>query len=481
MMQIKLLEMPLTELEESINTELYDNPALEKKTDALDEIEANNSTIDEDKNDLDLFSEKEERQDALDNALERMESDEELPVFNTKGNKNDADYEEIVYGDSVSFIDKLNEQIGERILTDKQVKLLKYLIGSLDNDGLLRKDLDVIVDELAIYENIDCDINELKDSLKILQEFDPAGIGAQDLKECLLIQIERKVKDGYWKKDDTIYILLHKIFTKYYEEFTKKHWDKIKVNLNLSNIQIEKLQKEIKRLNPKPGASLGETIGRNIQQITPDFIVDTDDDGNVSLSLNQGNIPELCVSESFNGMINAYKENKKSMSRKDKETLLYIKGKVERAKGYIEAIKQRQNTLLLTMKTIVDIQIKFFKDGDEAELKPMILKDITDKTNLDISTISRVSNIKYVQTRWGTFPLRFFFSDSYITNDGEELSTRKIKLSLKEIISKENKNKPFSDELLSKLMKEKGLPIARRTVAKYREQMNIPVARLRKE
>lgn len=180
-------------------------------------------------------------------------------------------------------------------------------------------------------------------------------------------------------------------------------------------------------------------------------------------------------------MINAYKENKKSMSRKDKETLLYIKGKVERAKGYIEAIKQRQNTLLLTMKTIVDIQIKFFKDGDEAELKPMILKDIADKTNLDISTISRVSNIKYVQTRWGTFPLRFFFSDSYITNDGEELSTRKIKLSLKEIISKENKNKPFSDELLSKLMKEKGLPIARRTVAKYREQMNIPVARLRKE
>ena len=269
--------------------------------------------------------------------------------------------------------------------------------------------------------------------------------------------------------------------TDFFDAFTKKHWDKIQSALSLSDDQVEALQREVRKLNPKPGASMGETMGRSIQQITPDFIVDTDDDGTISFTLNHGRRPEQHVSQSFNDMLAAYKENKQGMNRQAKEALLYAKEKVEKAQGFIEAIKQRRNTLYITMRAIIDIQRKFFQDGDESDLKPMILKDIAEKTGLDISTISRVSNIKYAQTRWGTFPLRFFFTDSYTTEDGEEMSTRKIKVALREVIDGENKKKPLSDEALAKVMKEKGFPIARRTVAKYREQLNLPVARLRRE
>ena len=480
MLQVKLLEMPLTELEESVNAELDDNPALEKGQDEgeLNEIsdssEANND-------DFEAQQEQQERQDALDNALERMGGDDELPVYDGRQRHDNADYEEIVYGDTTSFIDKLNEQVGERELSERQKTILEYLIGSLDDDGLLRKELDVIADELAIYQGIDCDEKEISDTLQLLQDFDPAGIGARSLQECLLLQIKRKVTEGEWERDSKIYGYLKTIFTEYFDAFTKKHWDKIQAALSLSDLQIKALQAEIRKLNPKPGASMGETMGRNVQQITPDFIIDTDDNGNISFTLNHGNLPELHVSQSFNDMLAAYKDNKQGMNRQEKEALLYAKGKVEKAQGFIEAIKQRRNTLYTTMKAIIEIQKKFFQEGNEADLKPMILKDIAEKTGLDISTISRVSNIKYAQTRWGTFPLRFFFTDSYTTEDGEEMSTRKIKVALREIIDNENKRKPLSDDALAKVMKEKGFPIARRTVAKYREQLNLPVARLRKE
>ncbi|MFC2298363.1 MAG: RNA polymerase factor sigma-54 [Prevotella nigrescens] len=479
-LQIRLLEMPLTELEESVNAELDDNPALEKgqedggQTEETSEAENNND-------DFDAQQERQERQDALDNALERMGDDDELPVYDGRQRHDNADYEEIVYGDTTSFIDKLNEQVSERVLTERQKTILEYLIGSLDDDGLLRKDLDTIADELAIYHGIDCNEQELADALEQLQDFDPAGIGARSLQECLLLQIKRKVTDGEWEHNSKVYGNLKTIFTDYFDAFTKKHWDKIQAALSLSDLQVKALQAEIRKLNPKPGASMGETMGRNVQQITPDFIIDTDDNGNISFTLNHGNLPELHVSQSFNDMLAAYKDNKQGMSRQEKEALLYAKGKVEKAQGFIEAIKQRRNTLYVTMKAIIDIQKKFFQDGNEADLKPMILKDVAEKTGLDISTISRVSNIKYAQTRWGTFPLRFFFTDSYTTEDGEELSTRKIKVALREIIDNENKQKPFSDDALAKVMKEKGFPIARRTVAKYREQLNLPVARLRKE
>lgn len=485
-LQVKMLEMPLNELEDNINAELDDNPALETENpdDALmGEGNEDRSALDESDNSNDdefgddayeAQSEKEERKDELDQALESIGKDDQMPDYNTdRYNTQNADYEEMVYGDTTSFYDKLKEQMDMQILTDKEKQIMEYLIGSLDEDGLLRKDLDSICDELIIYHNIDVSEKEIEHVLHKLQSFDPAGVGGRSLQECLLLQVKRLPK-GVLRKT------MEEVFEDYFDEFTKKHWDKIKSGLELNETQLETLKDEIRKLNPKPGASLGETDGRNMQQINPDFIVDTADDGTITFTLNRGNMPELTVSPSFTDMIETYKKHKDQMSRKDKEALLYAKEKVDKAQGFIEAIKQRRHTLIITMKAIIDIQRQFFLDGDEADLKPMILKDVAERTKLDISTISRVRIEKYVQTKWGIFPLKFFFTDSYTTEDGEELSTRKIKIALQHLIENEDKKKPLSDDAISKVMKEKGFPIARRTVAKYREQLGIPVARLRK-
>lgn len=464
----------MTELEQNITAELDDNPALEELHDDSTEPEDEGRKTEEEDEDFEEQTEREEREDALDSALESIGRDDEMPEYSGASRlQNCAEYEEIVYGDTVSFYDKMNGQIAEHEMTELQREIIEYLIGSLDDDGLLRKTPDSISDELAIYHGIDCTEEDVKGALHILQDFDPAGIGARSLQECLLLQIERK---GHSRLKD----LMRSVITEYFDEFKKKHWHKIKAALGLTELQADALKTEICKLNPKPGASMGETQGRSIQQITPDFIVDTADDGSVTFSLNQGHIPELHVSRSFMEMADTYRNNKAGMNRHEKEALLYAKEKVDKAQGFIEAIKQRRHTLYVTMKAIIEWQLKFFRDGDEGELRPMILKDIADRTGLDISTVSRVSNIKYAQTKWGTFPLRFFFSDGYITEDGEELSTRKIKMALKEIIDKEDKAKPMSDEALTRQMKDRGFPIARRTVAKYREQMGIPIARLRK-
>ena len=486
MLQVKMLEMPLNELEDNINAELDDNPALETENpdDALmGEGNEDRSALDDSDNSNDdefgddayeAQSEKEERKDELDQALESIGKDDQMPDYNTdRYNTQNADYEEMVYGDTTSFYDKLKEQMDMQILTDKEKQIMEYLIGSLDEDGLLRKDLDSICDELIIYHNIDVSEKEIEHVLHKLQSFDPAGVGGRSLQECLLLQVKRLPK-GVLRKT------MEEVFEDYFDEFTKKHWDKIKSGLELNETQLETLKDEIRKLNPKPGASLGETDGRNMQQINPDFIVDTADDGTITFTLNRGNMPELTVSPSFTDMIETYKKHKDQMSRKDKDALLYAKEKVDKAQGFIEAIKQRRHTLIITMKAIIDIQRQFFLDGDEADLKPMILKDVAERTKLDISTISRVRIEKYVQTKWGIFPLKFFFTDSYTTEDGEELSTRKIKIALQHLIENEDKKKPLSDDAISKVMKEKGFPIARRTVAKYREQLGIPVARLRK-
>lgn len=486
MLQVKMLEMPLNELEDNINAELDDNPALETENpdDALmGEGNEDRSALDDSDNSNDdefgddayeAQSEKEERKDELDQALESIGKDDQMPDYNTdRYNTQNADYEEMVYGDTTSFYDKLKEQMDMQILTDKEKQIMEYLIGSLDEDGLLRKDLDSICDELIIYHNIDVSEKEIEHVLHKLQSFDPAGVGGRSLQECLLLQVKRLPK-GVLRKT------MEEVFEDYFDEFTKKHWDKIKSGLELNETQLDTLKDEIRKLNPKPGASLGETDGRNMQQINPDFIVDTADDGTITFTLNRGNMPELTVSPSFTDMIETYKRHKDQMSRKDKEALLYAKEKVDKAQGFIEAIKQRRHTLIITMKAIIDIQRQFFLDGDEADLKPMILKDVAERTKLDISTISRVRIEKYVQTKWGVFPLKFFFTDSYTTEDGEELSTRKIKIALQHLIENEDKKKPLSDDAISKVMKEKGFPIARRTVAKYREQLGIPVARLRK-
>ena len=361
----------------------------------------------------------------------------------------------MVYGDTTSFYDKLKEQMGETELSEKDEEIMEYVIGSLDSDGLLRKDSESISDELAIYHGIDCTIDDVDRVVRILQTFDPAGIGAHTLQECLLLQIKRR-------PNDSLKPMMQKVITDCFDEFTKKHFDKIRSALGVDADTAERVMAELRRLNPKPGSSLGETEGRNVQQITPDFIVDTDDNGNVSFYINNGNIPELRVSSSFSELMETYRNNKEKMSRREKEALLYAKQKVERAMGYIEAIKQRYRTLTLTMQAIIDWQRKFFQDGDEADLKPMILKNIADRTGLDISTISRV------------------FSDGYTNEDGEEMSTRKIKIALKDLVGKEDKAKPLSDDALREALVKLGYPIARRTVAKYREQLGIPVARMRK-
>ena len=274
--------------------------------------------------------------------------------------------------------------------------------------------------------------------------------------------------------------LMERVVNDYFEAFTRKHWDKIQAELGLNDTQAEVLFRELRKLNPRPGASLGEVVGRSMQQITPDFIVDTQDDGTITFTLNNGEVPELKVSQSFVDSMKEYQQNKDHLSRQTKEALLYIKKKVDAAQGFIEAVKVRRHTLSVTMRAIIQLQRQFFLDGDEASLRPMILKDVAEKAGLDISTVSRVSNSKYAQTRWGTFPLRHFFSDGYVTESGEELSTRQIKAALRDLIDAEDKRKPLSDDQLKDQLAEKGFPIARRTVAKYREQLGIPIARLRK-
>lgn len=474
LLQAQLIELPITQLLERVNAEMDDNPALEQNTDDSDdypeysESSENSETADDTNN-----FEQEERQSALDAALESIgRDDEDLPVYHGGQNAHE-EREEVVYGETLSFYDQLKEQMGVLDLDQRQQEIMEYLIGSLDDDGLLRKSLDNISDELAIYHGIDASSQEIETMLHHLQEFDPAGIGGRSLQECLLLQIQRRTPSHL--RD-----LMIRVIQDYFVEFTKKHWKKIQQTLGLTDLQADALMKELRKLNPKPGASLGETVGRSMQQITPDFIIDTQDDGTVTFQLNTGEIPELHVSQSFTDTLREYQDNKEHMSRQMKEALLYTKKKVDAAQGFIEAIRVRRQTLTLTMRAIIQWQHRYFEEGDEALLRPMILKDIAEKTGLDLSTISRVSNSKYAQTRWGTFPLRHFFSDSYVTAEGDELSTREIKATLRDLIDAEDKQKPLSDEALGKLLAEKGYPIARRTVAKYREQLGIPVARLRK-
>ena len=484
LLQAQLVELPITQLMERIETEMHDNPALETSADEDmpqdDHFNADGSIDSDDSSDddFDLQREREERSDALDAALENIgRDDEELPVYHG-GYSSAEEREDMVYGDTLSFYDQILQQVNELQITERERYIMEYLIGSLDDDGLLRKELESISDELAIYHNIDATTDEIEQVLHKLQQLDPPGIGARSLQECLLLQIDRKGEEDTYSP--ALIAQMREVISNHFEEFTKKHWDRIRSALGIKDNQVELLQRELRRLNPKPGASMGESVGRSMQQITPDFIVDTQDDGTLSFSLNNGELPQLQVSQSFSDLLKDYQQNKEGLSRQMKEALLYTKQKVDAAQSFIEAVRTRRHTLTVTMKAIIQIQHRFFEDGDEASLRPMILKDVAAKTGLDLSTISRVSNSKYVLTRWGMFPLKFFFSDGFTTESGEELSTREIKAALREIIEGEDKKHPFSDDALSDLLKQKGYPVARRTVAKYRDQMGFPVARLRK-
>ena len=490
----QLVELPLTQFVERINTEMNDNPALEAlpSDDALQDYPYYSEGTDSSEgatDDYDSQREREERADALDAALKSIgRDDDDLPVYlgGQELRDNDAsDHEEMVYGDTRSFYEQMLDQVGELELSERERYIMEYLIRSLDSDGLLRVSLDAVCDELAIYHSLDVSEHEVEQMLSKLQQLDPPGIGARSLQECLLLQIDRKMAerqagDGGSERSSGLTEQMREVIANHFDAFTKKRWDKIKAAMQLDDVQAETLRRELRRLNPKPGSSMGESIGRSMQQITPDFVVDTQDDGTVTFALNTSEIPQLQLSPSFAQLLHEYQQNKEGMSRQMKEALLYTKQKVDAAQGFIEAVQTRRRTLSLTMQAIVHLQHRFFEDGDEASLRPMILKDVAERTGLDLSTISRVTNSKYVQTRWGTFPLRFFFSDGYKTESGEELSTREIKSALRDLIENEDRHKPLSDDALSELLKQQGYPIARRTVAKYREQLGLPVARLRK-
>ena len=464
---VRLLELPAVELEDRIRAELLENPALEevKGETQPDELLDTAADADNDKNEYDSLCDYSTEDDIPDYKLqENNRSREGLP-------------EEIPFSEAVSFYETIREQLNESDLNEHQRELAEYLIGSLDDDGLLRKSLTSIEDELAIYVGINTTLPELEEILGVIQEFDPPGIGARSLQECLLIQIKRKKELDH---DNKLLDIEQRIITDFYEEFTRKHWEKILKKLDIDDDVFEAAIADIVKLNPRPGASLGEAIGRNMQQIVPDFIIETYDDGNITISLNSRNTPELTLSSDFSEMLDEQSKNKTAQSKEGKEAYLFLKQKVDAAQGFIDAVRQRQNTLLVTMKAIIELQRPFFLDGDESLLRPMILKDVAERTGLDISTISRVSNSKYAQTNYGIYPLKYFFSDGYTTEDGEEMSVREIRRILKECIDGEDKKKPLTDDELAEILKEKGYPIARRTVAKYRQQLNIPVARLRK-
>lgn len=465
---IKLLEIPTLQLEQRIKKELEENPVLELESDENDDT--NLLSQDQD-SENDTENDKENDEFSVDDYLNDNEYDD-IPDYKLQTNNYSKDdkFTDIPFSVGATFHETLNEQLGMSTLNEKQRQFAEYIIGNIDEDGYLRREIESISDDLAFNLNIEVSESQLEDILKVIQQFDPPGVGARNLQECLIIQLNRKKGNDV----EIAKIIVHEFF----EEFTKKHYDKIQKKLELSDDDLKKSIDQILKLNPKPGSSFSDPMNKDNQQIIPDFLLDNID-GELVLSLNQRNVPELKINDSYLEMLRSLNAGKKSSGQKD--AVLFVKQKIDSAKWFIDAIQQRQNTLMLTMSEIIGFQKEFFREGDETKLKPMILKDIAERTGLDISTISRVSNSKYIQTHFGNFPLKYFFSEGMQKDDGEEVSTREIKKILQECIGNENKKKPLTDDKLAKILKDKSYNIARRTVAKYREQLDIPVARLRKE
>ena len=475
---MKLLQIPTVGMEQRIKQEIEDNPALEvdnaEQDDNTEEVfEDNNETQEQDATtdtELDDFKSKDDEFDFNDYINE-----DDVPSYKLKTNNytSDEDRREIPFVSGISFHENLQNQLTMRNLSDLETQIGTYIIGNIDDSGYLQRTVDAIVDDMAFTQNTDVSKDDVEKILHIIQQFDPAGVGAIDLKDCLLIQLNLNLKENH---SDAL-VLAKKILSRYFNDFTKKHYEKIMKRAEISEEQLKEAIDEILKLNPKPGNSLSETTKSN-HYIIPDFTI-TNNGDKLELSLNSWNSQDLRVSNSFSGMMDSVSKQKKS--KKQREAFSFIKQKVDSARWFIDAIQQRQNTLYSTMKAIMDYQYEYLLTGDDTKLKPMILKDIADIVDLDISTISRVANSKYVQTAFGTLLIKSFFSESMQKDDGETVSTREIKTILKEIIDKESKEKPFTDEYLTVKLKEKGYPIARRTIAKYREQLKIPVARLRKE
>jgi len=478
---MKLLQIPSIALEQRIKQEIEENPALEDITenDSMDE-----SPQDEEESTPDHTDEEEEEgnEDEITTSTEDefgfedyLTDDDYIPDYRMASHNTSPDDErrEIPFSAGKSFQEHLISQMGLRDLTPLQYIIGINLIGNLDDNGYLTRDIHAMVDDLAFTQNIETTPDEILTVLSVIQELDPPGVGARNLQECLLIQLRRKTEPS------KILEIARNILDRYFDEFTKKHYDRIQKRAKITDEELKAAMGEILKLNPKPGNSGSET-DKTTQYIMPDFFVYSNN-GELELTLNNRNTPDLRVSRDYIEMLESYAGKKNKTTMQDKEAVMFIKQKIDSAKWFIDAIKQRQNTLYMTMKAIMDYQYDYFNTGDETRIKPMILKDIAEKVNLDISTISRVSNSKYVQTPYGTFLLKSFFSESMETEDGDEVSTRELKKILQDAIEAESKKKPLTDEQLTKLLKQKGYLIARRTVAKYREQLNIPAARLRKE
>ncbi len=452
---IKLLELPALQLEQRIKQEIEENPVLEEDT----------------------SEEKEEEQPPKEVSVEEYFAEDDTPRYKYQINNfsKDDDRRPVYISEGQSFRENLIQQLGYKHLSPRQQKLAEYLVGSLDDDGYLRRDLLSIADDLAFTQGIEVSEAELEETLHLIQQLEPAGVGARTLQECLLLQLEAQPEPS------RIQQLAKKLLTNYFDEFTKKHYDKLMSRLGISAEEFREVVDEILRLSPKPGNLYTE--GRNEMQpyVVPDFILDYQN-GIFDLSLNSANVPDIKINRHYMEMIREMVNDQgKQTSEKGKEALQFVKNKIDSAKWFISAIKQRHDTLLRTMQAILNYQRDYFVEGDPSKLRPMILKDIADATSLDVSTISRVVNSKYVQTHFGIIPLKQLFSEAMQTDSGEEVSSYEIKQLLQECIDKEDKHKPLTDEVLMDMLNSKGYHIARRTVAKYREMLGIPVARLRKE
>ncbi|MBL4657612.1 MAG: RNA polymerase factor sigma-54 [Flavobacteriales bacterium] len=461
---MKLLQIPTIALEQRIKEEMESNPALEEGADIEEQDEDLEDEYDEETQDTD---------DEFD--LEDYLQDDEIPSYrlNAKNVGKDIDDKTIPISVAKTFHELLISQLGLQMLNEEEYQIASHLIGSIDDDGYMRREVSAIVDDLAFTQNVIATEEQLEEQLKIVQSFEPPGVGARDLRECLMLQMERK------ELSDEAELIAFKILECHFDEFTKKHYDKIISKLEIDEDLLKDAMDEILKLNPRPGNSLAESQ-KPVQHIIPDFVLEKTD-GELLLSLNSNNAPELKVSRSYAEMLETYSETKSKAGKEQKDAIMFVKQKIDSARWFIDAIKQRQETLMKTMSAIVDYQKEYFMDGDETKLRPMILKNIAEIVLMDISTVSRVANSKYIDTPYGTFLLKSFFSESMTNEDGEEVSTREIKKILQDFVEDEDKRKPLADEKLAAILKTKGYNIARRTIAKYREQLNIPVARLRKE
>lgn len=482
---MKLLQVPTANLEQRIKEELESNPALEEGESDDDQIITPDETpTDEPTVDEPMESEAEQEakeeelkvDDEMDMSDYYDEDDEGVADYKTKDSSEyqdpDDENKHVPVATTSSFHEYLETQLSMLDIDDRQEQIAMHLIGSLDDDGYLRRELDAILDDLSFRQGIQCSEQELKVVLTQVQKLDPPGVGARNLEECLLIQLKRK-------EEPTIYTeIAIRVVEKYFDLFAKKHYDKLERAFDIDSDKLKKVVDEITRLNPKPGSAFSGGGGEQYV-IIPDFIL-SNNAGELTVSLNSANAPELRISNHFKEMITDYKKTKQK-SKQQKDAMLFIKQKIDSAKWFIDAIQSRYNTMMLTMQAILELQYDYLATGDETRMKPMILKDVAERTGLDISTISRVANSKYLQTEFGTISLKFFFNEALTNDAGEEVSTREVKKILSDLIGMESKRKPISDQKLTEVLNQRGYNIARRTVAKYREQLNIPVARLRKE